>query len=195
MTKTEDIYNWPNFVSAIRLLMAPVLIWLAINQQADWFLLVLIFTVFTDVLDGFLARHLNQITEMGSRLDSWGDFLVYTVMAISAWLLWPSIVLREWFYFMVIVISFTLPVLIGIFKFGLLTSYHTWSVKLAVAVTIVSYLLLFSGTLAWPFKVAAAIAVYAAVEQIAITLIMRHEHVDVRTLWQAIALNKLDNKT
>jgi CDP-diacylglycerol--glycerol-3-phosphate 3-phosphatidyltransferase len=91
------------------------------------------------------------------------------------------------------VISFTLPVLIGIFKFGLLTSYHTWSVKIAVAVTIISYLLLFSETLDWPFKVAAAICIYAAVEQIAITLIMRHEHVDVRTLWQALALNKLDN--
>ena len=194
MNEKENVYNLPNFVSCIRLLMAPVLLSLAINQQPNWFLGVLVFTVFTDVLDGFLARLLNQITEMGSRLDSWGDFFVYTTMAVSAWLLWPEIVVRELFYFIIIVVSFTLPVLVGLIKFKSLTSYHTWSVKAAVAVTIVSYLLLFSGLLDWPFKVAAVICTYAAIEEIAITFTIHREHVDVRTIWQALKFNKLDDE-
>ena len=181
----RDIYKLPNLVSSLRLLMAPVLLGLAIMQQPDWFLVVLIFTVFTDLLDGFLARMLNQITELGSHLDSWGDFAVYTVMAISAWILWPEIVMQERVYFIIILLSFTLPVLIGLIKFKVLTSYHTWSVKLAVAVTIVSYLLLFSGWLNWPFRLAALVCTYAAIEEILISLILRREHVDIRTLAQA----------
>jgi len=170
--------------------MAPVLFYLAVKQQPEWFLIALIFTVFTDVLDGFLARVLNQITEMGARLDSWGDFTIYSTMAICAWILWPEILLEEKVYFFIIVFSFTAPALIGLIKFRTTTSYHTWAVKLAVAVTVIGYILLFGGYLDWPFRVAALLSLYAALEEIAITLIMRHEHVDVRTLRQAMKYNR-----
>lgn len=190
----QNIYNWPNLVSVIRILMTPILIMLAINQQPQWFIIALIFTVFTDVLDGFLARTLKQITEIGSRLDSWGDFIVYSTMALSAWLLWPEIVVREKLYFIIVLASFTLPVLLGIIKFKTLTSYHTWSVKLAVGLTIIGYILLFSELLDWPFKLAAAASLVAAIEEISITFVLKHPHVDVRTIWQAIKLNKTDNK-
>jgi CDP-diacylglycerol--glycerol-3-phosphate 3-phosphatidyltransferase len=63
-------------------------------------------------------------------------------------------------------------------------------VKLAVAVTVIGYILLFGGYLDWPFRVAALLSLYAALEEIAITFIMRHEHVDVRTLRQAMKYNR-----
>ncbi len=170
--------------------MAPVLFYLALTQQPYWFIGVLLFAEFTDVLDGFLARALNQITELGSHLDSWGDFIIYSTIAICAWILWPQILLRESFYFIVIVLSFTLPAVIGFIKFHHFTSYHTWSVKLAVVITVVSYILLFSGLLDWPFRIAALFCLVAAIEQIAITLLIQHEHVDVRTVWQAINYNR-----
>lgn len=190
----QDIYNLPNLVSLIRVLLAPVLLWLAIQQQPQWFLLLLLITVFTDVLDGFLARYLQQITEMGSRLDSWGDFLVYSVMAAAAWLLWPEIVRREAVYVVLVLLSLTLPVLIGFVKFRSMTSYHTWSVKVAVAVTVIAYILMFSDIVSWPFKLAAFFCLYAALEEIMITLLMKHQHVDVRTLRQAIRYNRQEGE-
>lgn len=186
----EEIINLPNLVSFIRILMAPVLFYFALTQQPYWFIGVLLFAEFTDVLDGFLARTLNQITEMGSRLDSWGDFVIYSTMAICAWILWTDILQRESLYFIIIVLSFTLPALIGFIKFQRFTSYHTWSVKLAVVITVISYILLFSGLLDWPFRIAALFCLYAAIEEIAITLLIRHEHVDVRTVWQAVKYNR-----
>lgn len=186
----DQIVNLPNLVSFIRILMAPVLFYFALAQQPIWFIGTLMFTVFTDVLDGFLARTLNQITEMGSRLDSWGDFVIYSTMAICAWILWPDIIQRELVYFTIIVLSFTLPVFIGYLKFHTFTSYHTWSVKIAVVITVVGYILLFSEILDWPFRIAALFCLYAAIEEIAITMLTRHEHVDVRTVWQAIEFNK-----
>jgi len=186
----EEIVNLPNLVSLIRILMAPVLFYFALTQQPYWFIGVLLFAEFTDVLDGFLARTLNQITEMGSRLDSWGDVLIYSTIAVCAWILWPDILQRESFYFIIIVLSIILPALIGFIKFHRFTSYHTWSVKLAIVITIISYILLFSGLLDWPFRVAALFCLYAAIEEIAITLLIHHEHVDVRTVWQAIRYNR-----
>ena len=186
----EEIINLPNLVSFIRILMAPVLFYFALTQQPYWFIGVLLFAEFTDVLDGFLARTLNQITEMGSRLDTWGDFVIYSTMAICAWILWPDILQREILYFNIIVLSFTLPALIGYIKFQRFTSYHTWSVKLAVVITVISYILLFTGLLDWPFRIAALFCLYAAIEEIAITLLIHHEHVDVRTVWQAVKYNR-----
>ena len=183
--KKEEVYNLPNLVSVIRIFMAPVLLYFAFSQQPNWYIGMLMFAVFTDVLDGFLARILNQITKMGSHLDSWGDFVIYSTMAVCAWILWPEILQREIFYFVVIVISFTLPALIGFIKFHAFTSYHTWAVKLAVAITIVSYILLFAGLSDWPFRVAAIFCLYAAIEEILISLLISREHVDVRTVWQA----------
>jgi len=190
MEQDEKIVNLPNLVSFIRILMAPVLFYFAFTQQPYWFIAILLFAEFTDVLDGFLARTLNQVTKMGSHLDSWGDFVIYSTIAICAWILWPDILQRELLYFVVIVSCFVLPALLGFIKFHRFTSYHTWSVKLAVAVTVIAYLLLFSGLLDWPFRVAALFCLYAAIEEIAITLLIQNEHVDVRTVWQAMRYRK-----
>ncbi len=196
MNHTKDtIINLPNLVSLIRILMAPILFYFAFTKQPNWYIGVIVFAVFTDVLDGFLARMLNQITTMGSRLDSWGDFIIYSTMAICAWVLWPDIIMREQFYFMIIVLSFTLPVLVGIIKFRTVISYHTWSVKLAVAVTIVSYILLFTEILTWPFRIATLFCLYAAIEEIAITLLIQHKLTDIRTIWQALSYNKKANNS
>jgi len=187
----REIFNWPNLISFVRVLLGPVLLLLAINHQPIWFVLVILFSEFTDVLDGFLARRLHQTTRLGSHLDSWGDFLIYSVMAVSAWIMWPEIVRREIFYVLLVVTSFTLPVLVGLIKFGRLTSYHTWGVRLAVMLTVVAYILLFLQWLDWPFRFAALFCVLAAAEQIAITVIMSQQHEDVRTLWRAIQFRRM----
>jgi CDP-diacylglycerol--glycerol-3-phosphate 3-phosphatidyltransferase len=182
----RDNLNLPNLVSSIRILLAPLLFYFALNGMELWFLGAVLFSGFTDVLDGFLARTLNQITELGSHLDSWGDFAIYSSMATCAWILWPEIVLREKLYFLLIVGSFSVPVLVGILKFHYLTSYHTWSVKAAVAITFFAYVLLFAGVARWPFMVAAMVCVYAGLEEILITLVMEKKRVDVRSLRSAL---------
>jgi CDP-diacylglycerol--glycerol-3-phosphate 3-phosphatidyltransferase len=181
----------PNLISLLRILMVPVLLYLAVSQQPMTFIVVLIFTELTDVLDGYLARRLNVVSEFGAQLDSWGDFFVYTSMVISAWLLWPDIVLREQVSAFIIIGCFTLPVLIGLIKFRKWTSYHTLSVKLAVAITVIAYVLLFTGLSGWPFKIAALFCLYAAIEQILITLICNKERtVDVKSIWHALKEKK-----
>lgn len=179
-------FNLPNLVSLIRILIAPALLYFALAQQSGWYLVAIVFAVFTDILDGFLARHFNQITPVGSQLDSLGDFLIYSTMAICTWILWPEIVLREKQSFILIVTSFTLPVIVSLVKFHAISSYHTWSVKLAVALTITGYVLLFSAQITWIMDIAILFCLYAAAEEIMITLLLPQKRVDVRTVWQAL---------
>lgn len=186
----NDLFNPPNITSMIRIFMAPVLLLLAYHGHEAIYIIAVLFTLFTDVLDGFLARHLNMITELGSHLDSWGDFIIYTTLAISAWWLWPEIIKQELIYFLIIILSFTLPVIIGLIKFHTLTSYHTWSVKLAVFITVLSYIIVFLDWLRWPLYMAVAISTIAAIEEILITFIMKHQHADIKSIWHAMKYSK-----
>ncbi len=182
----RDVLKVPNLVSLLRILLVPVLLYFAFNNRPYWFLGTLLFSSFTDLLDGFLARRLDQITELGSRLDSWGDFAIYSTITFCAWVLWPEIVAREFISVAIIFASFTLPVLVGLVKFRRITSYHTLSVKLAVFVTIIGYILIFAGISSTPFHLAAVLCAYAATEEIAIRLVLKHSQVDVLSLWHAL---------
>ena len=91
MIYNKDFLTPPNILSLARILMSPVLLWLAWQQEPFIYMLALFFTLFTDVLDGFLARTLKQETALGARLDSLGDFIIYTTLAIAAWWRgWPG---------------------------------------------------------------------------------------------------------
>lgn len=178
--------NLPNIISSIRILMVPVLLYLAVSQQAMIFIVVLIFTALTDALDGYLARRLKLVSDLGAKLDSWGDFLVYSVMGISSWLLWPDIFFRELIYIVIIIGCFTLPVLIGLIKFRTFVSYHTLSTKIAVVLSIIAYILLFTKLLDWPVIVAAVFCLYAAIEEILIILISNNKVVNVKSIWHVL---------
>lgn len=49
------------------------------------FLIAYIYSGFSDVLDGFLARKLDIQSELGRKLDSISDLFFYTVMMIKIW--------------------------------------------------------------------------------------------------------------
>ena len=192
MTFRQEIFKLPNLVSATRILIAPLMFVFAFLQMETWFLAALIFSACTDVLDGLLARKLNMITPLGARLDSWGDFTIYSTMAICAWILWPEITQRELLYYALILFSFLLPAQIGIAKFGKITGYHTWSVKIAVFVTFVGYIALYAEIATWPFMLASFLCVYAGLEEILITLVLHEARTDVRSLLAALRYVKKD---
>ena len=182
----KDIKKLPNMVSLARIFMAPVLFGLAFAGRPWWFIGVFLFAEFTDVLDGFLARLLDQKTRLGSHLDSWSDFIIYTTVAICAWILWPQVVRREAIWIAIIVLCFIVPAAAGYMKFRTFTGYHTRGVKVAAVMTVIGYILLFTGLLDWPLRIASLFCLYAAIEEIAITLLMSREQVDVSSLRQAL---------
>jgi CDP-diacylglycerol--glycerol-3-phosphate 3-phosphatidyltransferase len=89
------------------------------------------------------------------------------------------------FHYTLILFSILLPAWVGLIKFGKLTGYHTWSVKIAALLTFAGYISLYAGIAQWPFVLASWLCVIAGAEEILITLVLRRERTDVRSLWAA----------
>ncbi len=91
----------PNLISLLRLALIPVFLWLLLgrdNPVGAGFLLGLIGS--TDWVDGYLARRLDQVSEVGKILDPLADRIAVVVAVITglttgylpAWFAWALIV-------------------------------------------------------------------------------------------------------
>ena len=82
---SSQIFNIPNILAFIRLLLAPLMFLFLINQDAqifqnihpswlDYFAaFIFVIASATDFFDGYIARSFNQITTVGKILDSLAD--------------------------------------------------------------------------------------------------------------------------
>ena len=183
-----DPARWtlPNLLSAMRLGMVPVLLLLALAGQRDAFLWLLGVAFVTDAVDGTIARLTGQVSRFGAVLDSWSDVSIYATVAVALALLWPDLLKSEALAIGAMVASFILPAAVGLLRFGRFTSYHTWLVKLAVGAAATGLFLMLLGISVWPFRIAAVLVVLAALEEIAISLVLREERSDVSGLLEAL---------
>jgi len=80
----SSIWTLPNAVSALRLLGVPVFLWLVLGPEADVLaVLLLMVSGFTDWLDGYLARRLNQTSKLGEILDPVADRLYILAVVVG----------------------------------------------------------------------------------------------------------------
>lgn len=182
--------NVPNILSALRLVLAPVMLLLAWSESPNAFLVCLVTSLFTDLADGFVARRFGKPSVLGAKLDSWGDLAMYLTLPPCIWWLWPEIILRELPFVAIALASFVLPTLIGLIKFKRFTSYHTYGAKFSAVLIGIAMLLLFTGASPWPFRIGAVIFALAELEEIAITAVLSEWTADVPTLWHALRLSK-----
>ncbi|MHA2092181.1 MAG: CDP-alcohol phosphatidyltransferase family protein [Candidatus Kariarchaeaceae archaeon] len=125
----------PNRITTLRLVLIPVLWIFAIRRNQELLGLGVFIELVTDIVDGWIARKLNQVTEFGSKYDSWVDALL--VVSTIYWLLTfiPEIVELHLLYFLTVIILNFIAVLIGITKFRRFANLHLYSSKFAALFT------------------------------------------------------------
>jgi len=124
----------PNILSVCRILLIPVIIIsIALN---NYLLAIIIFTLssLTDIIDGYIARNFDAITNVGKLLDPLADKL--TQISMIASLVWADVI-SEWI--LIVLLTKELIMIAGAaFLYGKsVVVYSRWYGKLA---TVLLYL-------------------------------------------------------
>lgn len=83
---SDRVWTIPNLLSLLRLLGAPLFLWLALGPKADgWAIAVLMFAGISDYADGKIARRFNLSSRLGALLDPAADrlYIVATIIALT----------------------------------------------------------------------------------------------------------------
>ena len=82
----KDLITIPNLIGYLRILLIPLFCWLYIRADSRedylWATAVVLFSSFTDLFDGMIARKFHQVTELGKILDPVADKLTHGAMAL-----------------------------------------------------------------------------------------------------------------
>lgn len=187
---TSTIFNLPNLISFLRILLAPVMLTAGLMQHPRLFLWTFAGALVTDFLDGFLARLLNQTSKLGSQLDTVGDVLTGLMVIISSTLLWPDIVESQAPWFLQVVLMLATSGIVTLVKYHHLPSYHTWSAKLSTATIGIGAWLLFAREITLGLHIGVVILTVSALEEIAITMILPQWQANVPHLFRAVKLRR-----
>lgn len=72
---SDEILTIPNILSFFRILLITPFMILFLNGQYIWATVMIIISGLTDCVDGFVARHFNQVSDFGKILDPVADKL------------------------------------------------------------------------------------------------------------------------
>lgn len=178
------VWNAPNVISAARLACVPVLIAALVTGERGIFTWVLIPALVSDIVDGVLARILNQRTEAGAVLDSTADLLV-TATGVAGLVVFEPAVLRDHALGLGgLVALYVLTTGLGLVKYGALPGFHTWASRLAAYVQGFWIGSLFL----WGFQPGlylpmVGVTLLAYAEELALTIHLGKPVRDVRGLW------------
>ena len=89
----KDVFTIPNMLSLFRLLLIPVYISIYLNAKTEWdYVLsaaILAVSCLTDLIDGQIARHFNQISNLGKLLDPIADKTTQLTLVICLSIRYP----------------------------------------------------------------------------------------------------------
>jgi CDP-diacylglycerol--glycerol-3-phosphate 3-phosphatidyltransferase len=178
-------YNIPNILSLFRIIAAPFLLLTGWFGMPTLFYILFGLMLLSDALDGIIARMLDQTSELGARLDSYGDILTYLSTPLAVWWLWPDIVKEELYYIIAAIVIYILPAIFSLLKFGKLASYHTWITKISAVLMSAGVVVLLVFDTNFLFHSAIYFLVIEMIENIVITMILPKQKSNIDSIWHA----------
>ena len=176
----------PNLLSLTRLACAPLMVALAFGTGSRaWFFTLFGTALLTDALDGFLARRLQAESDLGRRLDSWGDYAMTAAVVVGIWRLWPEVVQRESPWLLTTLAGCFAIVAYGLIRWRRVLGYHTWLAKGIAIVLPPAVVIMLVGWSAWPFHGAVVLQVLCGLEEMVIAFLLPGFSGPMPSLWHA----------
>lgn len=89
-SSADRIFTIPNMLSFFRICLIPVIVWLyLVKKNYTWTVCILILSGLTDMVDGFIARRFNMVSNLGKVLDPIADKLTQAVMLVCLFTRFP----------------------------------------------------------------------------------------------------------
>jgi len=152
---------------------APVLLALAYFQLHSPFSWLLVPALFSDFLDGWLARKFHIESELGSMLDSIADMSLMVVIIISIWFLHPIVYQQHWQIIATVVGFWSVAHLAALFRYGRPASFHTRLLQLGILLFGVFALVLFTyGFIPWMLYLAGIVSLLGGVEHLILLVLL-----------------------
>ena len=82
--KKEDLWTIPNLMTYLRIILIPFFIYFYFKRQMTATLVVVALSALSDLLDGWVARTFNMVTELGTALDPLADKLNQAALLFCA---------------------------------------------------------------------------------------------------------------
>lgn len=186
----QPLTHLPNAISIARILIAPVALWSAWQGNESAYKWLFTAAVVSDFLDGAIARLLHLESDLGARLDAFGDMLTYLVLVFAVSWLWPDFIYERLWMIVIVLCTYAVSFAIGFLRFRRLNAFHSWAGKASAVLMAVGMIVWFIGGPGWVFNAALAVSLLSALEQIAIASIIPEWRTTVPTLWHAIILRR-----
>lgn len=186
--------NIPYILIAIRFFLAPIIILLSYLNGAEsrFTILTLMYVgLFTDIVDGIIARKAGVPSEKLRRLDSQVDLLFWLSLGFAAYFLNPTLIKHEWQNILLIFIMEALCYMISWIKFGKETCTHAWLSKLwGLSLLLAFTCLIGFQQIGWTFYLAIALGFISHLDVILIILILPKWTYDVPSSFHAWKIRK-----
>jgi CDP-diacylglycerol--glycerol-3-phosphate 3-phosphatidyltransferase len=139
------------------------------------------------MIDGILARGLNITSARGSQLDSIGDQMTFIVGLIGLCVFEWDFIISNYLAILAALIPYAIQMGIAFWKYGRVTSFHTYLAKTSAIVQAVFILwLLFFGPIYWLFYTMIVLAIVETIEEIALVFMYDNWVAGVKGIYWAL---------
>lgn len=181
----------PNILSLYRLFAFPFIMLMILFKLEMLFAIFLVISLNTDVWDGWIARRFNLQTAIGARIDSLADIGVY-IAALTGIIVFKmdEIGPDAWLFYL-FVACYLMKVLSPLIKFGKISSYHLYSIKLGGYLQGIFFILLFfAGYVPVYFYIMVNISLLSFIEDLVIQHMVPDLKSDVKGIYWVLKERK-----
>uniref|UniRef100_UPI0032177AFD CDP-alcohol phosphatidyltransferase family protein n=1 Tax=uncultured Draconibacterium sp. TaxID=1573823 RepID=UPI0032177AFD len=166
IVKGENVLNVPNALSLYRLLVFPVILYMALTNRESVYVVLLCISLISDALDGSIARRFNLQTKFGAALDNLADMCTYAVAILGLFVFkWSDIEPHAWILYLFFAV-FIFSYIVAFTRFGKIPGLHLYSAVSAGYVQSIFFFVLFVfGFYSWFYYLALAWGVIAYIEK------------------------------